>query len=200
MFSGIVECVGIVHEIRAENSNLHFILLAPFAEELKIDQSVAHNGVCLTVVEIYAGSYRVTAIEETLTRTNLGKWKVGDKVNLERSLRLGDRIDGHMVQGHVDLVAICTAKHDLDGSWKFFFEYEDGSQHFAVQKGSICVNGVSLTVVDAARIGFTVCVIPFTYNHTNFCDIDVGDYVNLEFDVLGKYVMQYMILNNFPSI
>jgi len=196
MFSGIVEATGLVKDREQEGSNVHFLIAAPFVHELKIDQSISHNGACLTVVEIWPEAYKVTAIEETLHRTNLGSWKNGSVVNLERCLRLGDRLDGHMVQGHVDTAATCLSVEDLDGSWKYTFEYVPGPDHATVPKGSICVNGVSLTVVDSSRGRFSVCIIPYTYDNTNFVNLKAGDSVNIEFDVIGKYVMQYMHLNN----
>ncbi|HEY8404078.1 MAG TPA: riboflavin synthase [Flavobacteriales bacterium] len=194
MFSGIVEAKGIVQDLVAEQSNLHLIISCPFTQELKIDQSVAHNGVCLTVVKVNGTTYTVTAIEETLRKTNLGSLKKGDIVNLERCIRLGDRIDGHMVQGHVDTTATCTGIEDQNGSWKFSFQYEPGIEHITVPKGSICINGVSLTVVDSTRNAFSVCIIPYTFEHTNFSTLKVGDKVNLEFDIIGKYVARYMEL------
>ena len=196
MFSGIVEATGTVIGIEQEQSNVHFTLAAPFTHELAIDQSVAHNGVCLTVISISENAYTVTAIAETLQRTNLGEWRVGTEVNLERCLRLSDRIDGHMVQGHVDTTAICTLVEETAGSWKYTFEYEHQPEWTTVAKGSICVNGVSLTVVDSAKGTFSVCIIPYTYEHTNFKSLTRGQRVNLEFDIIGKYVMRYMTINN----
>jgi riboflavin synthase len=196
MFSGIVEATGTVIGIEQEQSNVHFTLAAPFTHELAIDQSVAHNGVCLTVISISENAYTVTAIAETLQRTNLGEWRVGTEVNLERCLRLSDRIDGHMVQGHVDTTAICTLVEETAGSWKYTFEYEHQPEWTTVAKGSICVNGVSLTVVDSAKGTFSVCIIPYTYEHTNFKSLTRGQGVNLEFDIIGKYVMRYMTINN----
>jgi riboflavin synthase len=196
MFSGIVEAIGTVLGIEQEQSNVHFTLAAPFTSELAIDQSVAHNGVCLTVISISENAYTVTAIAETLQRTNLGEWRVGTEVNLERCLRLSDRIDGHMVQGHVDTTAICTAVEETAGSWKYTFEYEHQPEWTTVAKGSICVNGVSLTVVDSAKGTFSVCIIPYTYEHTNFKSLSRGQRGNLEFDIIGKYVMRYMTINN----
>lgn len=196
MFSGIIEAMGEVVAIRREQSNVHFTLHSPFTAELKIDQSVAHNGACLTVVEITGDHYTVTAIDETLKRTNLGGWNVGTFVNLERCLKLNDRLDGHMVQGHVDTVATCTSIQDEQGSWKFQFAYNRTPEWATVPKGSICVNGVSLTVVDSTPESFSVCIIPYTYEHTNFRNLSVGEQVNLEFDIIGKYVMRYMALNN----
>lgn len=183
--------MGEVKHIAAEGTNRHFTLSAPFTHELQIDQSVAHNGVCLTVIAIDGEQYTVTAIEETLMKTNLGEWKEGQRVNLERCLRMGDRLDGHMVQGHVDLVAACTSVETFDGSWKFHFRYDAASGHVTVSKGSIAVNGVSLTVVDSADGYFSVAIIPYTFEHTHFLTLQPGDHVNLEFDVIGKYVARY---------
>ncbi|MFN5294018.1 MAG: riboflavin synthase [Flavobacteriales bacterium] len=196
MFSGIVEGIGTVVRIEQERSNIHFTLRSSFTHELAIDQSVAHNGVCLTVVALEGDLYTVTAIDETLQRTNLGEWKVGTEVNLERCLRLSDRIDGHMVQGHVDTTASCVSAEDMGGSWKYAFNYEHRPEWTTVPKGSICVNGVSLTVVDSDKGSFSVCIIPYTYEHTNFNHLVAGSRVNLEFDIIGKYVMRYMSINN----
>jgi len=196
MFSGIVETIGTVVRIEREQKNVHFTISAPFTGELAIDQSVAHNGVCLTVVALSGNEYTVTAIDETLQRTNLGAWKEGTDVNLERCLRLSDRIDGHMVQGHVDTTAQCESVEEIAGSWKFTFRYTANPEWVTVAKGSICVNGVSLTVVDSERDCFSVCIIPYTYENTNFKNLQPGQLVNLEFDVIGKYVMRYMALNN----
>lgn len=196
MFSGIVEATGTVVRIEQDRSNVHFTLSAPFAGELTIDQSVAHNGVCLTVVALYEGEYRVTAIAETLERSNLGEWRIGAQVNLERCLRLSDRVDGHMVQGHVDTTATCVAAEEAEGSWKYTFNYDHKPEWTTVPKGSICVNGVSLTVVDSEKGRFTVCIIPYTYEHTNFNSLASGQRVNIEFDIIGKYVMRYMTINN----
>ncbi len=192
MFTGIIEALGLVEKIESEGSNVHFYLSSPFTHELKIDQSVAHNGVCLTVVEINNAVYKVTAIDETLKRTNLGKWKTGDKINLERCMPAGGRFDGHIVQGHVDLTATCVKKEDLNGSWKFNFEFDVQTSEVTVEKGSITINGVSLTVVDSYEKGFSVAIIPYTYEHTNFHQIDVGTQVNIEFDVIGKYVARML--------
>ena len=192
MFSGIIEAQGVVEEIAHEADNVHFTISGPFTHELKIDQSVAHNGACLTVVKINGNKYTVTAIAETLKKTNLGDWKVGAIVNLERCIQLGDRIDGHMVQGHVDTTAVCTSKTDENGSWAFAFEYAVNPEHVTVKKGSITINGVSLTVVDSKDNGFSVAIIPYTYEHTNFNQINPGDRVNIEFDIIGKYVARYL--------
>jgi riboflavin synthase len=174
-----------------EGSNLHLTIQAGIAQELKIDQSVAHNGVCLTVVSIQDDQYVVTAIEETLKKSNLGHLKVGDPVNLERSMKSDGRLDGHIVQGHVDTVGNCEAIQEVDGSWYYKFSFPSDSQYLIVDKGSICVNGVSLTVVDPTDQYFSVAIIPYTYEHTNFHNIKVGDAVNLEFDIIGKYLAKY---------
>jgi riboflavin synthase len=197
MFTGIVEEMGEVVELRDSGTNLDLFIRARMAGELKVDQSVAHNGVCLTIVEVSAPldlttmTYRVTAVEETLQRSNLGALKPGDRVNLERSLRIGDRLDGHMVQGHVDATIACTGVQERDGSWWFSFELPE-QQHLLVQKGSICLNGVSLTIAELTVRGFSVTIIPYTYAHTTFRHLKAGDRVNVEFDVLGKYVERMM--------
>lgn len=188
MFTGIVEATGTVEALEQDGGNLHLTLSAPFAAELKIDQSLAHNGVCLTVVRCDDKKYTVTAVSETLQKTNLGNLKTGDAVNLERCMRMGDRLDGHIVQGHVDLTGTCTQVEVLDGSWKFHFTYDAASGHVTVPKGSICVNGTSLTVVDSSPGSFSVVIIPYTFEHTVFRTLKTGDAVNLEFDVIGKYV------------
>ncbi len=190
MFTGIIEQLGRVSEIRKENENIHFTIQAPFTAELKIDQSVAHNGCCLTVVEIKNDQYVVTAIAETLNKTNLGDWKVGTLVNLERCMQMNGRLDGHIVQGHVDTTAECIAIEDQDGSWKFTFKYK--APFITVEKGSVSVNGTSLTVVDSTDDQFSVCIIPYTYEYTNFHTLKVGDRVNLEFDIIGKYVARLL--------
>lgn len=188
MFSGIIEKMGEVVDLKKEQSNLHITIQADFTQELKIDQSVAHNGVCLTVVAINGNEYVVTAIDETLQKTNLGSLRKGDKINLERCLRVGDRLDGHIVQGHVDQTAVCTDVQELNGSWMFTFEYNISQRNITVEKGSVCINGVSLTVVNSKENSFSVCIIPYTYEHTNFHSIKKGTVVNLEFDILGKYI------------
>jgi riboflavin synthase len=190
MFTGIIEQVGTIQQIEQEQENIHFYVHATFTNELKIDQSVAHNGVCLTVVDIKDSIYKVTAIQETLNKTNLGSWQLGTKINLERCMIMNARLDGHIVQGHVDATAICTAIEDQNGSWKFTFRYD--SSFTTVEKGSVTVNGVSLTVVDSKEKEFSVCIIPFTYEHTNFYQLKVNDLVNLEFDIIGKYVAKLM--------
>ena len=193
MFSGIVEEAATVAAVKSDNGNVHLTMECGFVDELKIDQSVAHNGVCLTVVEIADGRYTVTAIRETLERSNLGDLKPGDLVNVERCMVMNGRLDGHIVQGHVDQTAVCTAKEDADGSWYFTFEYEpQGAGLCTVEKGSVTVNGVSLTVCDSKESSFRVAIIPYTFEHTNFCRIEVGSVVNLEFDIVGKYIARLM--------
>ncbi|MCH5231934.1 MAG: riboflavin synthase [Muribaculaceae bacterium] len=200
MFSGIVEEAIKVIELRPEETNLHIRLSCPFCDELKIDQSISHNGVCLTVVSLPGdGTYTVTAIKETLERSNLGDLKVGDLVNIERSMKMDGRLDGHIVQGHVDTTAVCTGVENLDGSWKFNFKYNIPPEmakkgYMTVEKGSVAVNGVSLTVCDSEKDSFAVNIIPYTYEHTNFCKINPGSIVNLEFDIIGKYLAR---LNDF---
>lgn len=193
MFSGIVEEYAEVVRLEKEQTNLHLTLKCSFVDELKIDQSIAHNGVCLTVVSIQDGTYTVTAIEETLERSNLGLLKVGDKVNVERSMMMNGRLDGHIVQGHVDQTAVCTKVENMDGSTAFTFSYQNDPVmakrgYFTVDKGSVTVNGVSLTVCRPTDNTFEVCIIPYTFEHTNFHAIRVGSVVNIEFDIIGKYV------------
>jgi riboflavin synthase len=193
MFSGIVEEAATVVKLEREKENLHITMRCSFADELKIDQSISHNGVCLTVVNIVEDTYMVTAIQETLQKSNLGMLKVGDKVNLERSTRLDARLDGHMVQGHVDLTATCTEVSEADGSWYYTFEYEPrGEEHMTVEKGSVSVNGVSLTVVNSQDRSFQVAIIPFTHEVTNFHQFKVGTVVNIEFDIIGKYIAKIL--------
>lgn len=192
MFSGIVETTARVAAIREEGGNRHFTLECPFTDELKIDQSIAHNGVCLTVVSIEGDRYTTTAIRETLLKSNLGGLRVGDPVNLERSMRPDALLDGHIVQGHVDQTARCTAIDEADGSWYFAFEYDPSQGNVTVEKGSVAVNGVSLTVVDSREGAFLVAIIPYTYEHTNFHALKVGSTVNLEFDIVGKYIARLM--------
>lgn len=192
MFSGIVETTARIAAIREEGGNRHFTLECPFTDELKIDQSIAHNGVCLTVVSIEGDRYMTTAIHETLLKSNLGELRVGDPVNLERSMRPDALLDGHIVQGHVDQTARCTAIDEADGSWYFAFEYDPSQGNVTVEKGSVAVNGVSLTVVDSREGAFRVAIIPYTYEHTNFHALKVGSTVNLEFDIVGKYIARLM--------
>jgi len=187
MFTGIIEHMGEVVALEKEQDNLHISMRTPISSELKIDQSVAHNGICLTVVDIQDDVYTVTAIKETLDKTNLSQLEVGHQVNIERCMKVGDRLDGHIVQGHVDQTAKCTYVGEEKGWHTFTFEYEP-SQHITVEKGSICVNGVSLTVVNSQKNSFSVAIIPYTFEHTNFKDLKVGSVVNLEFDIIGKYI------------
>jgi riboflavin synthase len=192
MFTGIIESTGIVEKIEREQSNLHFTIASPISRELKIDQSVSHNGVCLTVVALGEGTHTVTAIEETLRRSNLGDWQPGAVVNLERSMRMEGRLDGHIVQGHVDAAGVCVEVLETGGSWRCTFRYQPSPEHILVDKGSVCVNGVSLTVVEPRLDLFSVAIIPYTWVHTNFQHLKPGDRVNLEFDIIGKYIARYM--------
>ena len=192
MFTGIIETLGEIVAAEREQTNIHFTVRSSITHELKIDQSVAHNGCCLTVVAIQNDTYVVTAIQESLDRTNLGTWEVGTKVNLERCMQLGARLDGHIVQGHVDTTGECVNVEDLGGSWKYTFRY--ATDHPTVEKGSITVNGVSLTVVDSEPGLFSVCIIPYTHEHTNFHTFAPGSQINLEFDIVGKYVARLMEL------
>lgn len=189
MFTGIIEHMGEVVSLQKEAENLHITMRTPITQELKIDQSVAHNGVCLTVVAIEGDVYTVTVIQETLQKTNLGDLNVGDQVNIERCMKLGDRLDGHLVQGHVDQTAKCVDVVEIDGSWNYTFSHENLG-NITVEKGSICVNGVSLTVVNSQADSFSVAIIPYTYKHTNFHNFKIGTIVNLEFDILGKYIVK----------
>ncbi|MCH1418058.1 MAG: riboflavin synthase [Flavobacteriaceae bacterium] len=188
MFTGIIEDFGTITQIEKERENVHVSLESNITPELKIDQSVAHNGVCLTVVKIDGNRYTVTAIKETIDKTNLSEWKVGDKVNLERAMQLGARLDGHIVQGHVDQIGQCTSVKEEGGSWVFDFEYDPGLKNITIEKGSITINGTSLTVVNSGINSFSVAIIPYTYEHTNFHTFKKGTQVNLEFDVVGKYI------------
>jgi riboflavin synthase len=188
MFTGIIETLGTLTQKVKENDNLHLTVASSITNELKIDQSVAHNGICLTVVAINNEEYTVTAIKETINKTNLGDWEVGDTLNIERAMKLGDRLDGHIVQGHVDQTAICTAIEEANGSWYFTFEYNPSLENITIEKGSITINGTSLTVVNSKLNSFSVAIIPYTYENTNFNSFKVGTKVNLEFDVVGKYV------------
>ncbi|MFM7683128.1 MAG: riboflavin synthase [Bacteroidota bacterium] len=194
MFTGIIEEVAEVVRIEKEAENIHFSIKAKMTSELKIDQSVAHNGCCLTVVNIENDIYTVTAIQETLDKTNLNEWKIGTLVNLERCMQMNGRLDGHIVQGHVDTVGICTQIEDQNGSWKFTFHYKN--EQLTVEKGSITVNGTSLTVVDSKKDSFSVCIIPYTFENTNFSSLKMGNQVNLEFDIIGKYVAKWMESRN----
>jgi len=192
MFTGIIEAQGRVENIIREDKNIHFDISSSISEELKIDQSVAHDGACLTVVALDNGKHRITAIDETLLKTNLSEWKVGAEVNLERCMPSGGRFDGHIVQGHVDTVGTCVKKVDDGGSWRFYFEHPNTPEFITVPKGSITINGVSLTVVDSEPGKFSVAIIPYTYEHTGFKNLDKGSTVNLEFDIVGKYVARLM--------
>ena len=192
MFTGIIETLGEVENIVKEGTNVHFTVKSAICAELKIDQSVAHNGICLTVVALNENSHTVTAIEETLNKTSLGNLKIGSKVNLERCMQMNARLDGHIVQGHVDQTAICILVNELDGSWEYRFKYNSNLGNVTVEKGSICVNGISLTVVNSQADEFSVFIIPYTFEHTNLHEVKVGDTVNLEFDIIGKYVARLM--------
>jgi riboflavin synthase len=192
LFAGIVEATGELKTAVRKGTNLELEFSCPFTQELKIDQSVAHNGVCLTVTEIGSDSYKLVAIDETLKKSNLGSLQVGHKVNLERCLELNARIDGHMVQGHVDTVGKIVSIEDQNGSWLFRIEHPDSPDFITVEKGSICVNGISLTVVNSENGAFSVAIIPYTYENTNLADLKIGDEVNLEFDIIGKYVGRYL--------
>ena len=188
MFTGIIETLGIIKDLKKDNDNIHITVSSVVTHELKIDQSVAHNGVCLTVVAIKNDEYTVTAIRETIDKTNLGDWKIGDSINLERGIRLGDRLDGHIVQGHIDQAGVCKSVEEANGSWYFTFEYDSKLNNITIEKGSITVNGVSLTVVNSKENEFSVAIIPFTFEHTNFKNVKIGTKINLEFDVVGKYI------------
>lgn len=188
MFTGIIEKLGTITSIQEEQQNVTFVVESPISEELKIDQSISHNGVCLTVTSLQGGCHTVTAIHETLQKTNLGTWKVGSVVNLERCMPANGRFDGHIVQGHVDQIGKCVAVVDEQGSWKYTFSYDPSLGNITVEKGSICINGVSLTVVNSKEGEFSVAIIPYTYEHTSFHQLEEGSLVNLEFDILGKYM------------
>ena len=191
MFTGIVEDSGVVLNLVANKGNLNITLSSKLVSEFKIDQSVSHNGICLTVVEIKNNTYTVTAIGETISKTNISSWEVGEEINLERAMKIGARLDGHMIQGHIDQVGECTKANETNGSWEYVFKY-DASLNITVEKGSIAVNGVSLTVVESDENSFSVAIIPYTYSHTNFKNFTVGSVVNLEFDILGKYLMKML--------
>ena len=188
MFTGIIETLGTIKMLKKEGENIHVSVQSTITNELKIDQSVAHNGICLTIVAIENDIYTVTAIKETIEKTNLGEWQVGDVVNLERAMKLGDRLDGHIVQGHVDQTAVCKNIEEVDGSWYFTFEYDRALSNITIEKGSITINGTSWTVVNSRINEFSVAIIPYTFEHTNFHSFKIGTKVNLEFDVIGKYV------------
>ncbi len=192
MFTGIIETIGKVVDLKREDSNLHLTIQSSISHELKIDQSVSHNGVCLTVVDVNANTHRVTAIDETLKKTNLGALQIGDEVNLERCTKVGDRFDGHIVQGHVDQTRECISVQEQNGSWLYTFKYLPSKQNIVVEKGSICINGISLTAFNAKDDLFSVAIIPYTYEHTNIKQVKKGSLVNLEFDIIGKYVARMM--------
>lgn len=187
MFTGIIENLSEIKEINKEGDNLSISLISKITNELKIDQSLSHNGVCLTVVDINDNIYKVTAIKETILKSSIKNWRIGDIINIERAMKLGDRLDGHMVQGHVDQTATCTKISEENGSWYFYFEYQKSS-NLTIEKGSISINGVSLTIVESMDKGFSVAIIPYTFDNTNFKNIKVGDLVNIEFDMIGKYI------------
>lgn len=191
MFTGIIESVGTIHEISQQGSNIHLEIASDLMPQLSIDQSIAHNGVCLTVVELKESTYTVTAVEETLRRSNLGQLQVGSAINLERAMGAHARLDGHIVQGHVDTTGHCIAIEDQDGSWYFHFQFPATNAHLLVDKGSICVNGVSLTVINPEQDRFSVAIIPYTFHHTTFKNMKLGEMINLEFDILGKYIARY---------
>lgn len=188
MFTGIIETLGEIKNIAAEGTNLHFTIQSAISNQLKIDQSVAHNGVCLTVVALTEDTHTVTAIQETLEKSNMQHLKTGSKVNLERCMQMNGRLDGHIVQGHVDQTAVCIKRAELDGSWEYRFKYDGAGGNVTVEKGSVCINGISLTVVGSAEDEFSVFIIPYTFEHTNLHEVNVGDTVNIEFDIIGKYV------------
>lgn len=192
MFTGIIETLGTVKEIVAEGTNLHFTIESALSNELKIDQSVSHNGVCLTVVALNDTTHTVTAIQETLEKSNLQHLSEGMKVNLERCMQMNGRLDGHIVQGHVDQTAVCVLREELDGSWEYRFKYDSSKGNVTVEKGSVCINGISLTVVNSAANEFSVFIIPYTFEHTNLQEVNTGDTVNLEFDIIGKYVARLL--------
>jgi riboflavin synthase len=188
MFTGIIETLGVITNLVKEQDNLHLTIKSSITNELKIDQSVAHNGVCLTVVGVHNDEYTVTAIKETLSKTNIGSLKIASSVNLERAMKLGDRLDGHLVQGHVDETGLCTSIENQNGSTVFTFEYTSEKNNITIEKGSITINGISLTVINSTDTSFSVAIIPYTFNNTSFKNLSVNDTVNLEFDVIGKYV------------
>jgi riboflavin synthase len=192
MFTGIIEAAGTITHLEREGDNVHFTVQSSISHELKVDQSLAHDGVCLTVIALTENTHTVTAIRETMDRTRLGEWKVGDRVNLERAMQAGARLDGHIVQGHVDTVGECLEVTEAGGSWYFTFRYQLSPETLLVDKGSVCINGVSLTVVEPVEDTFKVAIIPYTYEHTNFKALASGKKVNLEFDIIGKYIARQM--------
>ena len=196
MFTGIIESLGTIREINTEGSNRSFWIESPISHELKPDQSVSHNGVCLTIEEIKNGAHKISAIKETLRKSNLGNWKIGDQVNLERSLRMNGMIDGHLVQGHVDVAVKCLKKKEKNGSWEFEFELPKKFAALLIEKGSVCINGISLTAFDVKKKSFRVAIIPYTYEHTNMKLLKESDDVNIEFDLVGKYILRKLSLGN----
>ena len=196
MFTGIIENIALVKEIKKDGDNLIFTFESDLASQLKIDQSISHNGICLTVVDIIDNTYSVVAIKETVLKSSIKNWKVGDKVNLERAMKIGNRLDGHIVQGHVDQIAECVDIKSQKGSWIFTFKHNRLKGNITVEKGSISVNGVSLTVINSCKEFFSVAIIPYTFEHTNFKYLQIGDIVNLEFDIIGKYIAKMSLLNN----
>ena len=196
MFTGIIEATGIVKEVISNGSNRSFWIESLISNQLKTDQSVSHNGACLTVEEVIENSHKVTAIDETLGKTNLGSWKQGDMINLERCLEMNGRLDGHWVQGHVDTTAVCKKRKDKKGSWVYEFEFPKKFAELVIEKGSICINGISLTAFDVKKKSFCVAIIPYTFEHTNIQNIIKGDSVNIEFDMIGKYILRKLSLNN----
>lgn len=192
MFTGIIEEIGQVIDLKSEGENVHITVNSNISSELKIDQSLAHNGVCLTVVELNNNQHTVTAIKETMDKSNLSHLKINDKINLERAMKLGARLDGHIVQGHVDQIGKCINIEEIEGSWIFTFQYDDSLNNLTIEKGSITINGISLTVVNSKNNSFSVAIIPYTYENTNFHKIKLNDYVNLEFDVIGKYIAKLL--------
>ncbi|HWB23887.1 MAG TPA: riboflavin synthase [Chitinophagaceae bacterium] len=199
MFTGIIETTGKIEKVTADGTNKTFWISSPLATELKVDQSVSHDGVCLTVEEISEGRHRVTAIEETLEKSNIGGWKTGDEVNIERCMLMNGRIDGHIVQGHVDTTAVCTSKKDLEGSWEYSFAFDAKFAPLVIEKGSVAINGTSLTIFNVTLSEFTVAIIPYTYNHTGIKNVYTGSVVNIEFDMIGKYINRFAQLQTYPA-
>lgn len=199
MFTGIIEALGIVNSIEKKGTNKTFWISSDISSKLKVDQSLSHNGVCLTVEEVTADTHRVTAVEETLDKSDLGSWKQGDAVNIERCLAINGRLDGHIVQGHVDCTATLIENTDLNGSWILTFSYPDNFKELVIEKGSIAINGISLTVFNAINNNFSVALIPYTYTHTNLQNVNSGDTVNIEFDMIGKYINRYLVSRNTRS-
>ena len=194
MFTGIIESLGLLEDIKQNGTNRSFRISSPISDELKVDQSLSHNGICLTVEHTADGIHQVTAIAETLTKTNAGQWKKGDLINLERAMTMNTRLDGHLVQGHVDSVATCIDLKNKDGSWEFNFSFPAQFSALMIEKGSVCVNGISLTAFDVTKTNFSVAIIPYTWEHTNLKNVQAGDVVNIEFDMIGKYIQRHMNL------